>query len=209
MGKGTTGRAAGKPARETEIKLRLSSAADGRRRLKRLGARAAGRVFERNLVFDTPDGMLFSRGQLLRLRSARPMGRGGAGGRAEVTNKGPAKGGRRARYKVRTETEFEVSDAAAAEAILAALGLVVRFRYEKRRTTYRLPRRAGLEIVLDETPIGAFLELEGRPREIDRAARMLGFAAADYIVSSYLGLYLEDCRQRGVPPGDMTFRRAR
>jgi len=42
------------------------------------------------------------------------------------------------------------------------------FRYEKYRTTFRLPDSNawanGLLIELDETPIGTFVELEGPPR---------------------------------------------
>jgi hypothetical protein len=52
-----------------------------------------------------------------------------------------------------------------------------------------------LKLTLDETPIGVFVELEGERREIDRAARMLGFARSDYINKSYGELLLE---QRGL-----------
>jgi len=40
----------------------------------------------------------------------------------------------------------------------------------------------GLKLVLDETPIGLFVELEGGRGEINRAARLsrlLGFSASD------------------------------
>jgi len=52
------------------------------------------------------------------------------------------------------------------------------FRYEKYRTTFRLPDSNawanGLLIELDETPIGTFVELEGPAAAIDRAAEELG-----------------------------------
>jgi hypothetical protein len=35
--------------------------------------------------------------------------------------------------------------------------------------------------MLDETPAGVFLELEGPSRWIDRTARRLGFAESDYL----------------------------
>jgi hypothetical protein len=44
---------------------------------------------------------------------------------------------------------------------------------------------------LDETPIGTFLELEGSRAAIDRAARGLGFGPADYIVETYVALFIE------------------
>ncbi len=48
--------------------------------------------------------------------------------------------------------------------ILRALGLYSTFRYEKFRTTYALPGIRGLKVEFDETPVGLFLELEGRCR---------------------------------------------
>ena len=62
------------------------------------------------------------------------------------------------------------------------------FRYEKYRTEFRQPRRAGVAM-LDETPVGVYLELEGTPHWIDRTARRLGFQESDYITASY-GAYL-------------------
>lgn len=200
--------------RETEIKLRLASAATGRRLLARLGARAASRVFERNLVFDTPNGLLFSQGRLLRIRTERPFGKpssrrsAGRAIRAVLTHKGPGLADR-SPYKVREETEIELSDPGAMQAVLESLGLRVKFRYEKRRTVFRLPGEPRLVAELDETPIGAFLELEGPPRAIDRVAGRLGFSAADYLTDSYLALYFADCARRGVAPGDMLFCRAK
>jgi len=61
-------------------------------------------------------------------------------------------------------------------------------------------------VELDVTPIGVFVELEGSPRVIDRAARLLGWGPADYITKSYRALYLDACRHRGLPARDMVFR---
>jgi adenylate cyclase class 2 len=58
---------------------------------------------------------------------------------------------------------------------------------------------------LDETPVGAFLELEGPPDAIDKAAEALGYSRKDYLVKNYLELYAEDCRRKGVSPGNMLF----
>lgn len=121
------------------------------------------------------------------------------------------------RYKVREEREVGASDDGAIAEILAALGLAPRFRYEKFRSTYRLPGIAHVVVELDETPIGDFLELEGRREAIDRAAARLGFGRADYITESYGALYAERCGgaraalQNGtgglLPAAEMLFRR--
>jgi hypothetical protein len=49
------------------------------------------------------------------------------------------------------------------------------------------------------------LELEGPPDAIDKAAEALGYSRKDYLVKNYLELYAEDCRRKGVSPGNMLF----
>jgi adenylate cyclase, class 2 len=128
----------------------------------------------------------------------------------------PARRGKwtsRERHKVREEIEFRIDDAAKLGKILRELGMHPSFHYEKYRTTFHLPpaRRwaKGLLIELDETPIGTFVELEGPPRAIDRAAKELGFSKKDYILTNYLRLNAEECRRRRVRAGDMLFRKRR
>jgi adenylate cyclase class 2 len=222
---------------EIEIKLRVSDIAAARRRLRALGARRGPRVHEVNVLFDTPEGSLLSRGMLLRLRVERRVSRAAlarrAGGRRELLNswifpprrrqrvivtlKAPAsalamreagekvRGTEQATYRVRREIEFAAADSNAVLDVLAALGFRPYFYYEKIRTTYRLPRSEDLVATLDETPVGVFLELEGRPQAIDRARKALGYQASDPILVSYGALYLEHCRARGVTPRDMVF----
>jgi len=137
------------------------------------------------MVFDTPELSLRRAATLLRVRQA--------GGVATLTYKGPPV---IARHKSREELELEISDARAMAAIIERLGLGPVFRYEKYRTEYRQPRRSGIA-TLDETPVGIYLELEGTPQWIDRAARKLGFAEDDYITASYARLWLDWCGWHG------------
>jgi adenylate cyclase, class 2 len=211
--------------RETEIKLRISDVPAFQRALKRIGARLAGpgtsKVHEENVIFDTPQGGLAKHGQLLRIRTETPETRSKsraarpkqrivltlkqplAGPAAEVgkTTPGP--------YKVREEIELEVAEAGNLTRIFEGLGMGGWFRYEKYRTTFRLTNSKtwarGLLIELDETPIGTFVELEGPPAAIDRAAEELGFSRGDYITTNYLRLYVEDCRRKGEEPRHMVF----
>jgi adenylate cyclase, class 2 len=212
--------------REIEIKLRIANVEKLRVALKKLGARPAfggtSRVHEWNVLFDTHAQDIASRGQLLRIRTETPgqgtrKGRGAAERRVLLTFKRPPAAddnaardiSRLQRHKVREEFELEVGDANALETIFEALGMRGWFRYEKFRTTFRLPATKawskGLLIELDETPIGTFLELEGPPNAIDRAAGELGFSKRDYIVLNYLTLYLEECQRRGETPSHMVF----
>jgi adenylate cyclase class IV len=89
--------------------------------------------------------------------------------------------------------------------ILSALSLRPSFRYEKFRTTYVLKDLRNLKIELDETPIGTFLELEGGPSSINRAAKLLGYIPSQYITQTYGDLYIADSRRHGSKPTDMLF----
>jgi adenylate cyclase class 2 len=216
-------------AHETEIKLRVENAALLRKKLKRLNAHPAGwgsgRVHEMNVIFDTPQGGLAKHGQLLRIRTESAeerakKGRGSGLKRVVLTFKRPtmpleaaaSMQGRAVaagRHKVREEIEVEVTDAANLTKIFEGLGMRGWFRYEKYRTTFQLPATArwakGLLIELDETPIGAFVELEGSAEAIDRGAKELGFSPRDYVLKNYLALYAEECRRRNEEPRDMVF----
>jgi adenylate cyclase, class 2 len=213
---------------EIEIKLRVKNVDELLAALKGLRARTVrsgtGRVHEWNTLFDTVRQDLRRRQQLLRTRIETLDGRVVQGKRdaaqaALLTFKGPVAGRRsraggsprRQRHKVREEIEFQIADVAKLAEILEALGMRPSFHYEKYRTTFELPESMpwakGLKIELDETPIGTFMELEGPPRAIDRAAKQLGFSKADYILKNYLRLNAEDCRRRGLQAGDMVFRK--
>lgn len=185
--------------KETEIKLALSGTVSLRRRLRQLRFRVRQRrSFERNTLFDTARRTLRRRGCMLRLRSVN--------GRHWLTFKGPAE--RLRGYKVRVEFEAELSGAPAAQAILAGLGLRPVFRYEKFRTVYTgRGRWRGGEVMLDETPIGAFVELEGSRRWIRRLAQALGAGPRAFITKTYAALYADWCQRRRRPLGNMIFRR--
>ncbi len=58
-----------------------------------------------------------------------------------------------------------------------------------------------VEIVLDETPLGTFVEVEGPIATIHRAAAALGRGPADYVAESYTALFFASGRT-----GDMMFR---
>jgi len=214
-------------ARETEIKLKIEDGKAFLRLLKKLGAQplisGSGRVHEENVIFDTPQGGLAKHGQLLRIRTETLESRGNSkksksNTRVVLTFKRPvvrpaASGSEHAPdgpHKVREEIEMEVTDAATLTTIFEGLGMSGWFRYEKFRTTFRLPASQawarGLLIELDETPIGTFVELEGPASAIDRAAAELGYSRRDYVLKNYLTLYVEECRRRGEQPVHMLFR---
>jgi len=178
---------------EIEVKLRVGRTADVESRLRVLGAfLERPRALEDDVLFDFPDRRLTAAGSMLRLRR-RPGG-------ALLTMKEPIATDVGA--KVRRETELAIADDDAMTTIIAGLGMIPIWQYQKRRTTYRL---GGLHALVDELPIGNFLELEGPKSEIDRWAGALGFSPADYLLDTYRDLHDAWRRAEGKPEGPMIF----
>jgi adenylate cyclase, class 2 len=199
-----------KTNREIEVKIRIDDTEVARRVLRKAGAVFRRRVLEQNTLFDTVDSSMRRSGQLLRVRLETPVTQARVpNGRQRVvlTSKAPVarKSGARSttRYKERLEREVVVADRRPLIDGLRALGFRPRFRYEKYRTSFHLP---GLHVELDETPVGTYLELEGTPSAIEAGARRLGFTRADYRNETYWGVYVADCKRRGVRPTNMLFR---
>ncbi len=163
---------------EIEVKIRVARLDPWREKLTRLGAMAeCPRVLERNLVFDTARRRLQKQGVLLRLRRLDSG--------SILTVKMPVPGS--SAYKMREEIETRVSDFANMEKMLLGIGFRVSFVYEKYREVFGW---RGIRVMLDETPIGNFLEIEGEPAGIDAMAAALGFSPGEYITDSYHRLFL-------------------
>jgi adenylate cyclase, class 2 len=188
---------------EIEVKLRAIGREDATSRLARLPALLEEeRRFEDNDVYDLPDGRLAKSESLLRLRVVET--------RAILTFKEKVSSDLNA--KVRSEAQSQVASADAIRIIFDKLGLVRVYRYQKYRSYYGWIDPAGggsLQLSLDETPIGVFLELEGPKLAIDHAAGLLGYGESDYIIEDYRSLHQEWLSQRGLPPCDMVFADAR
>jgi adenylate cyclase class 2 len=189
--------------RETEVKIRVADIAALILRLRALGARSQGRVLEQNTLYDTLDSDFRRARRLLRVSVETPSGSKSIPGglrRTIITSKTPARRSIGGRYKENLEREELVRSPGRLDAVLRSLGLRPGFRYEKYRTSFTQP---GLHLDLDETPVGVFLELEGVPQSIDRAARALGFSPRDYLRATYWDLNVAECRRAGRKPGNM------
>ena len=159
---------------EIEKKYRVTEGEAARLRatLRELGARDEGEVFEVNTMF-AGNGLDTDR-CALRLRQE--------GGRGGVLTFKERPGSEPEAVKRRREIETEVADAAAASAVLEALGYRAALVYEKRRATYRL---GGAEVVLDELPFGWFAEIEGEEIDILDAERRLELTTAENVHETY------------------------
>jgi len=177
---------------EREIKLRCGSADEARAKIVALGATPLrGRRLQADALLDTEDGRLQQAGSALRVRTDGPT--------SVLTFKGPVAPGL---MKVRDEHETMVADGDTLLRILSALGLRIGFRYEKYREEFAAD---GVVIAVDETPVGAFVEIEGDEAAIHRVAQALGRSPDDYITASYRLLFLEHRASCGLTGPDMLF----
>ncbi len=179
-----------KSPEERELKFRTEGLESVRERLVELEAERVGPShFEDNWLLDR-DGELLERGCVLRLRFD------GLG--AHVTFKGPRR--MDGATKVRLEHEFTVGDLEGAQALFESLGYKVVRRYQKMREPWRL---GGVEVALDHTPIGDFVEFEGGRAET--LAKRCGFDPLRAERRSYLRLYDDYLREHPNAPAEMVF----
>jgi adenylate cyclase, class 2 len=179
-------------AQEIEIKFRVADLRVLTRKLRTTGFRlVTKRTHEMNTLYDLPGDVLRNRKELLRIRKY--------GAEWTMTHKS---GTKRGRHSSRVELETQVADGKTMDAILRALGYLPTFRYEKFRAEWTDSKG---QVVVDETPIGNFCEIEGPPRWIDAVAKKLGVQPDDYITKNYATLFLDWKRQTKSAAREMTF----
>jgi adenylate cyclase class 2 len=148
-----------------------------------------------NTLYDLPGEVLRGKQQLLRLRQY--------GSAWKLTYKAKKKTGR---HSSREELETVVADGKNMDLILRALGYSPSFRYEKLRAEWTDGKG---QVVVDQTPIGDFCEIEGAPRWIDATAKKLGVTGKDYITKNYAGLFLDWKARTNSEAEQMTFKAVR
>jgi adenylate cyclase, class 2 len=179
--------------KEVEIKFRVENLRSLNQRLRQAKFRRITKpTHEINTLYDLAGQPLRARGELLRLRKY--------GSDWVLTHKAK---GREGRHKTRVENETKLADGAKMDTILRALGFTPTFRYEKFRAEWSDGQG---HVVVDETPIGNFGEIEGPPRWIDRTARLLGIQRTNYITDTYAALFFKWKQQNSSPAEEMTFK---
>ncbi len=183
-------------AAEIELKFSVPDVETLRSGAQRLGFRlVTDRTFESNTLYDTDDRRLRSRRQILRIRHY--------GARCTVTHKRVADGDTGdVHYKTRIETESVVEDGDAMAEIFLQLGYSPVFRYEKFRTEWEW--EAG-HLVLDETPIGIWAELEGPPAWIERVLQDLQIGRERCSTQSYGAMFLRWKEETGSSVENLAF----
>lgn len=184
---------------EIELKFPVTNVAGLQAELPRLGfALETPRTFEHNTLYDTRDRVLRNGHQLLRIRRYGEV--------CTLTHKRQPEGADDSRYKTRIETETAVEDGAALAEIFLQLGYAPAFTYEKYRTAWTFvlgEERAHL--VIDETPIGTWAELEGPTSWIDEMLARLGIDIGQCLTDSYGKLFLSWKERTGSAAEHLTF----
>lgn len=177
---------------EREVKLRFESPDEARAAILAAGAAPLRcRRLQEDALFDTEDESLRRRRCVLRIRTES--------GKSLLTFKGPVQPGT---MKIRDEHETVVADGAVLRRVLEELGMHVWFRYEKYREEYAAE---DVTIALDETPVGTYVEIEGGQDGIEAMTRALGRSAADFILDSYRGLFIQHREKHGANGAHMVF----
>ncbi|MGA7379734.1 MAG: class IV adenylate cyclase [Terriglobales bacterium] len=178
--------------KEIEIKFRVEDLRALNRRLRRSGFRlVTPRTHEMNTLYDLPGQPLRKRGELLRVRKY--------GTKWTLTHKTK---GRAGLHKTRVENETQVADGIRMDIILRTLGFAPSFRYEKFRAEWSDGKG---HVVVDETPIGNFCEIEGPARWIDQTARHLRVPQESYITETYAALFFLWKNQSKSSAREMTY----
>jgi|Deesub1362A_J573_1020465.scaffolds.fasta_scaffold00116_41 adenylate cyclase class 2 len=164
---------------EIEVKIKIKSLSQLLQQLENLGAQQIKeRYFEANTLYDFRSQELFQKRSALRLRRINK--------KCFLAFKGPPQPSRS--FKIREEYETEIKNEKQLRKILKKLGLKPTFTYSKHRSVFRLHR---LKIFVDETPIGNFIELEGKQSDIVKVAKLLGYTRQDFIKKDYIQLLKE------------------
>jgi len=178
---------------EIEIKFRVTDLRTLASKLRKAGFRVVTpRTHEMNTLYDLPGEVLRARKELLRLRKY--------GSEWTLTHKSGKKIGK---HSSRLELETQLADGKKMDLILRALGYAPSFRYEKFRAEWTDGKG---QVVVDETPIGNFCEIEGAPRWIDATAKKLDVHEADYITQNYAGLFVDWKMRTKSLAEEMTFK---
>ncbi len=141
-----------------------------RQRLLQLGAQLLGEEFEENTLY--AGNNLDVQRSVLRLRRTERS--------ATLTYKERFVSDSAIKHQREDETRIE--DADAMHTILDALGYQPALVYEKRRATWTL---SDVEIVIDELPFGAFVEIEGGEAKILEVEKVLSLTEAETEMRTY------------------------
>lgn len=176
---------------EKEVKFKIESISEIKQRLKEIKAKFVSKVFENTIRFDDAHKSLHKMEASFRLRK---------GITTELTFKEKLD----TSDGVRSSKKFtvEISDFDTMKTILEQLGYKVCQRFHKEREYWKY---GDTIICIDTIPIGLFLEIEGRKRDIVKVAKLLNLDFNQKILKHYGELWEEHCKKHNIRQKDIVF----
>lgn len=163
--------------KEIEVKLPVKDFKEVKELLKRLKAKKKCReTLEKNILFDHKSLKLKERDWVLRLRQF--------GKKNILTLKTQSRG--RKGFKVREEINLFIEDFEKIKEVFKKIGFFETFYYEKYREEYEFK---GLNISLDRTPVGNYVEIEGDYKKIEDFLKKIGAKIEETLSLSYYQLF--------------------
>lgn len=183
---------------ETEVKLRIEGSVLEVKQKLATFCKYSTPTEEENRIYDTAEGKLKDRKQVLRIRYAKhPVG--DLDPKIELTFKD--KGTRSKGISSRPEYNVNIqrNELANLTKVLEGLGYRPSFVYEKKRETWKFPD-VKVTVEIDELPyIGHFLEIEGPDSDvIEQVIDQLGVRHFERCSGSYIKLLRDEMKRRKV-----------
>ncbi|MFH1956404.1 MAG: CYTH domain-containing protein [Patescibacteria group bacterium] len=185
---------------ELEIKFLLNrEKADLLRReiLSLPGIRDEGRMYEKMIMFDTPDRFLDKEDARLRVRQVSSQ-KESDDVKIEFSYKRRIKATGGIKKEEEIETNFH-ADFLNFYAILKKMNYYPISSYERFRETYW---HDSLKITLDEFPFGYILEIEGGEKEIKEFCKILNLKSSQSYSLSCDDAYVDLCKEKKTEPKD-------
>lgn len=175
---------------EVELKFELDPAQIDNliEKVIELGYSNQGRKYEKNTMYDNPQGLMQTTNGRVRLRVSW--------NHAEFCYKRPIKND----SGIKKEIEYEtiVTNADATSKILNAMEFHEVSSYERYRTTL-IHEKDQIKITIDEFPFASFMEVEGEESQIKEVASRLHFDMKDNLTKSCDTLFNERRKVHWLP----------
>jgi len=169
---------------EIEVKFEISNIRKIQQGLKKIGAKKISKVLQQDISFDDENETFMKQDKLLRVRKE--------GDNVILAFKSKKK---KARFKEAEEIEIKVSDFKKTKGILKRIGFYPMGEFRKTRERWDFKNS---EILIDQTALGNFLEIEGTKKEIEEIIKLLELDSKKRSSKTYHELYKEYCKKKGI-----------
>jgi predicted adenylyl cyclase CyaB len=172
--------------KEIEVKFKIQNIKRLQKALKQIEAKRKNKILQEDISFDNRKNILTKANILLRLRKTDDE--------ICLTFKLPSK---KARFKEEEEIEIKVDNSENTKEILRILGFYPKGELKKLREEWDYKNS---KILIDQSPLGKILEIEGSKKEIEEIIKLLNLNSKKRITKTYYEVYKDYCKEKGIKP---------